>query len=935
MTPSGKNAIVTALVAVLGLTIICMVGIAHFATVGSHRDQARKLMEAVAEQGTHRIVDYLEPVWVIHDLPDQVANAGLNSPGAEEDLTHFLFEQLRRRPNLAGIHYGSRRGDFVYVSREVPDTAAPYLSKVVIASQGLRTAEVILRDESFREVSRRLDPDDRFDPRNRPWYVAIEHSDHETWTLPYRFYTSERPGVTVAVPVKDLDGETAGVISVDLEIGRVSEFLDDVRIAPGGVAFIVDASGHVIATPDSNRRGAARDRVTSGAAAAFDASVMAGALRASGRASLADVPHGDPSFARFSVDGRSYFGSFLRFPAQPVPWIIGVYAPEASFHQDRDRAELILLVSAGFIALVACCAGVWLGRGVDRSLKQINAAVLQRESEDRFEKLSEAVPMPVTLTEIETGKVVFANQRARETFGVLGDLSRVTATDFYADPDDRARLRASLLRDGGVDQFELMMQRADGARFWALLSARTFEYRDRTHLLTGINDISARKAAEAVLANAAYRDSLTNLPNRVELRKRLAEAEVAGIGRSTLLVLVVDQLRQVDDYMGQRHGDLLLTTVAQRLLRVVEPEPSPGRLAARLIGGEFAVWLPDVSTEAAAAEIAERIAAEFAEPVGLDESAFRVSVSIGLAFSWVTGSAPDALTRAARAALDIARESRSGRIERFDHERHRQHQRRQTLMEAMPTAIERREIAPLFQPIVRLHDRHVVGFEALARWSHPDLGTISPDLFIPLAEETGLILPLGRVQLERAVELLQTWRASRRIAELPSIAVNLSPRQVMDPVWVGRFTEYLRDLGPIASALKLEVTESAIIGDLEVFAEVLESLRAYGVRLCLDDFGTGYSSLSHLHRFRFDVLKVDRSFVSRMTVAGEADRLVRSIIDLAHDFGMEVVAEGIEHEAEAERLHRYGCECGQGYLFSPAVSADRASAMIAETMPTH
>nr|WP_211113668.1 GGDEF domain-containing phosphodiesterase [Azospirillum endophyticum] len=436
-------------------------------------------------------------------------------------------------------------------------------------------------------------------------------------------------------------------------------------------------------------------------------------------------------------------------------------------------------------------------------------------------------------------------------------------------------------------------------------------------------DVSDRKSYEARLVHQATHDFLTRLPNRAYLVRwlhdRQAGAQDTGRSDLALLFLDLDGFKVVNDSLGHAVGDRVLVAAAERIAGLL----GPGEFVARLGGDEFVVAIPAGQEEAIARARALEIA--FQRPLCAGGMDLRVGLSIGLAVDDGTGDDPDSLLRDADIALYRAKEHGKGRTVLFDASLREAILIRSRLQRDLTPSLEAGDIFLVYQPIVSLPDGRLTGFEALVRWRHPDLGLVSPAQFIPIAEETGQILPLGRHVLERAVEQLARWRGMAGGAAL-TVNVNLSARQMWDERYVDDMLDFLAD--GRAEGLKIEVTESMTVNDHDQARAILERFQALGVALCMDDFGTGYSSLSHLGRLPFDVLKIDKSFISALGTDPRQESLLRGIVELAHRIGLEVVAEGIETEQERTVLTGIGCDYAQGYLFARPLSVADAEALL-------
>ncbi len=438
--------------------------------------------------------------------------------------------------------------------------------------------------------------------------------------------------------------------------------------------------------------------------------------------------------------------------------------------------------------------------------------------------------------------------------------------------------------------------------------------------------VEGRKQLEEQLHNQAFYDALTGLPNRALFLERLKEAEDIEAAKgipSAALFLDLDNLKPVNDSLGHEAGDVLLRAVTERMLNCVRGEDT----VARLSGDEFAVLLTGVRSEEQAAIVAERVLASLKTPITIGDHLVRCGVSIGLATSAAAHASGIPLLRAADMAMYAAKTSGKGRCEVFQPSYHTAQLAREQLRADLHEALDAGQLVLFYQPIVDLPTQQVTGFEALLRWKHPERGLVPPLEFISLAEETGLIVPIGRWVLQEATRQAAAWQQASPLGRL-RISVNVSVRQFQHPDLLGDVSTSLLRSGLDPSLLTLEITESLFVQDAANTARKLEEIKELGVRLALDDFGTGYSSLSYLRRFPIDTLKIDKSFIDGVATSSEACAVAAAIVQLGQTLRMEVVAEGLEDADQLQALNDLACPLGQGYHFARPLPAGEAHELL-------
>ena len=496
-------------------------------------------------------------------------------------------------------------------------------------------------------------------------------------------------------------------------------------------------------------------------------------------------------------------------------------------------------------------------------------------------------------------------------------------------PLDRDRFRASL--DGVVEQRrgrltqDFRLRTVDGHYLWFALKARPVVGSDGevVRLVGTLTDVTDFKNAEERLLFDAVHDNLTGLPNRElfidRMEAALGFARAEPQIRPSIVVIDLDRFKQVNNSVGIAVGNSILLTIARRLSRLLKPQDTLSRLA----GDQFALIVLSEREPARIVAFAETIRRTLRAPIAFNDREIFLTASIGLALAENHAQRTEEVLKDAELAMYYAKRIGGDRIEIFKPAMRSRKTDRLAMESELRRAIEREEIKVLYQPIVRLEDRAIAGFEALARWDHPKLGRLSPAEFISIAEEIGLIVDLGLFVLDHTARQLAQWQAATRSREPVFASVNVSSRQLLRHDLIQDLRSVLGRTALARGTLKLEITKSLVMENPEHAAQMLTRIKELGAGLSLDDFGTGHSSLAYLQRFPFDTIKIDQSFV-RTTPRGTRPVILRSIIALAHDLGMEVVAEGAETDSDAVELYQLGCEYAQGFAFGEPMTADAA-----------
>jgi len=540
----------------------------------------------------------------------------------------------------------------------------------------------------------------------------------------------------------------------------------------------------------------------------------------------------------------------------------------------------------------------------------------------------------------QSGEITFTNHRPHSWFE--GDLSiflTLDATSTWQLLDQHARplITAELplhraQREAFEDQ-ELLLSTVDSPaehpqRIWFSVSGAPLP---NGGAIISVRNISERKQNEAALLQQALYDELTQLPKRNLLSDRvdrlLSRPREESMPLMAILFLDLDRFKVIKDNLGHAAGDQLLQELGQRLQGQIRPEDT----LARLGGDEFVIFLEQMTAVSTVIEVAERLEAAMTQPFVLQQQEVYVGISVGIALGPNGYRNFEAWLRDADIAMYAAKNTPSQSWAIFDDASSQRVQNERLQIELdLRQALPRQEFCLHYQPIVNMRSRALMGFEALVRWQHPTQGLLLPASFIPVAEETGLIVPLGWWVLHEACRQMQAWREAIPATQSLKLSVNMSSKQFSQQGLIDKFKDILRETGFSPHCLTIEITEGVLIQHSDSIIEILQALQAIGVQLSIDDFGTGYSSLSYLHQFPFDTLKIDRSFIENADQDFDKLEILQSVIRLAWNLGLDVVAEGVETEKHYSQLLALRCESGQGYLFAHPLEPAATDAMLRE-----
>jgi len=557
------------------------------------------------------------------------------------------------------------------------------------------------------------------------------------------------------------------------------------------------------------------------------------------------------------------------------------------------------------------------------------------QNEERYSLAMQASNDGLWNWDLKTNKILYSD-RWKEMLGFNDDEISNTADEWLGriHPEDHDRVRASIdaYLEGTTSNFEIeyRIRHFSDNYLWMMakgLAIRTSSGR-ATRFAGSQTDVSERKSNEEQMIHDALHDTLTSIPNRTLLLDRIRQSLVRRkrYPQTSFAIIFIDldRFRLVNESLGHIHGDELLQLISARLEETIPI----GDTVARLGGDEFSILLQDIDSVRDVEVIAKDIQNSFSKPFLLGDREVFASASMGIAHSDNDYKTPEEILRDSELAMYRAK--RDGKSQSIVF----QPQFRQSSLSPIDLdtdlrrALDRDEMELHYQPIISMRDRTISGFEALLRWSHRSRGVISPNEFIPLAEETGLIYDLGQWVLGKACKQIAAWNKSKKKEDQLEISINLSSRQFSDPNLVEGIVENIEKSGFDAEFLKIEITESALMQNAQRSVSMLNQLKDLNIKVCVDDFGTGYSSLSYLHTFPIDTLKIDRSFVHDMSRNFRNMEIIRTIIMLAHNLKLDVIAEGVETSEQDSQLSALGCQFAQGFYFSRPINSSDAALLI-------
>jgi len=573
-------------------------------------------------------------------------------------------------------------------------------------------------------------------------------------------------------------------------------------------------------------------------------------------------------------------------------------------------------------------SGVLLGEATAWVSERLGRTQLSlRDQEASFRKLFLENPQPMWVFDLGDLRFLEVNAATIEHYGYTREeFLSMRVTDIRPPDDVRAFLDeiavAPALHHSPVAWRHVLK---DGRTIEVDITAHRLDFQGRAAMLTAVQDVTERNGLERELRHRAFHDALTDLANRSLFGNRMEHALARSARNDSnvgVVVIDLDGFKTVNDSLGHSVGDELLFAVGNRLRNAVRP----GDTVARLGGDEFAILLEEESTIEHLVDQAERVLRSLAEPFEVAGKSLVVTASAGVTLNR-PGDGPDELIRNADMAMYLAKRDGKSCVRRFEPALHHAALDRLELEADLRRALQRDELVVHYQPTVELANGAISGFEALVRWQHPHRGLLGPVEFIPLAEETGLIIEIGRWVLDRACRQARQWQRTHATDAL-TMSVNLSARQLRDPHLLADVADTLRDSGLAPHCLVLEITESVLMDNTEAAIQGLHQLKALGIRLAIDDFGTGYSSLNYLRALPVDIVKIDKVFIDGVASDKEARGLIKAILSMADTLDLQTVAEGVESRDQVNRLQQLGSALVQGFYYARPLTPEAAEALM-------
>ena len=826
----------------------------------------------------------------------QLGNLDLSDQGATSD---YLLAQLQQFSRLSGLAIATEEPN--YVGLAVADDNSLILTQWDRSGSGV--VDYNLDGSGAIESISEIDPD--YDHRQRPWYRSVADSGQPTWQDPYLTLNPVRLVISFDLPFYDSQGKLRGVSDAELSLNDISDFLRTLEIGQTGTVFIVESNGNLIAS--STRQNPFQFSPDT------SEPVRLAAEDSSDELIRATVGRLDDSFGAleqiqdrqqldFKLNGERQFVQVTPFLQEPgLSWLVVIAVPQSEFLgtiRENTRATILLcLIALGIATGIGIVTSRWLVQPIHRLTRA--ARLLSQGS------LYRSVPEPRTKELASLAKTF--NQMA----GQIQDSFAALEYNALHDP-----LTGLFNRTALQSYLQTAIDRNRARQASAIQNQEGRERQNKTSLGRTQSTVSGEQVAREPISK------------QQSLKTASSDAQTFAV-----LILDLDNFKLVNDSFGHLFGDRLLVETAKRLQNCLLVDNAliahEHCTISRFGGDEFVILIRHISDVELISQIANQILASFRAPFNLDGIEIFMGTSIGIAISTLDSNSPERYLRNADIALYRAKNSGKATFKFFSPDMYPAALDRLQLGNDLRRALQQRELELYYQPIVNVNTKKITSFEALMRWNHPNRGRISPAEFIPIAEDTGLIVELDWWALQQACNQLKRWQQYDGCQQI-EMCVNLSSKQFSQRDFLEKIQRTLHETQLNPQHLKLEITESIYMKSAIATETKLKQLKTFGVQLSIDDFGTGYSSLSYLYRFPIDTLKIDRSFIHSLKRVDDSSAIVESILLLGEKLGLDLVAEGVETPEQAEWLKERGCDTLQGYLYSPPRPAIQIERLLAE-----
>lgn len=914
-TPSIKIPLRLILVAPFLLQVVLVVGVTGWISVRNGQravnELASQLRSEVGERVEQTLSDRLNTVQLVTQINADFIRLGTISLDDHDATADYLLAQRQQFSRLSGITIATEEPN--YVGLAAADDGTTVLTVWNHADTGV--IDYNLDAEGAIASTSKVDTD--YDHRQRPWYRAAFDAEQAVWQAPYLTVNPARLVISFDRPIYDSQGDLQGVSDAELSLNDISDFLRSLDIGQTGTVFVVESDGNLIAssTPQSPFQ---IDTVTNepGRLRAIDFpedSIRTTALTLSERFHSLDRIH-DVQQLDFTWAGERQFVQVTPFSIAPdINWLIVIAVPQSEFLGTIRSNARVTIVLCLIALAIASMIGVATSRLLVQPIGRLTRAARQL-SQGNWHR---SVPEPRTKELASLAKTF--NQMAGQIQDSFAALEYNALHDPLTGLSNRTALQSYL--QAAIDRHKSYQA-----------SAQSKQRQEQ-------QPPSQSSPTQAPVSDVPDSDVLQqqfDLELRSDNQPLETTDRTAGSDAQTfaILILDLDNFKLVNDSFGHLFGDRLLVETAKRLQNCLFADDSlltPNRCTISRFGGdEFVILIRHISDVDIVSQVASQILSSFEVPFNLDGIEIYMGTSIGIAISTLDGDSPERYLRNADIALYRAKNSGKATFQFFSPDMYPAALERLQLGNDLRRALQQDELELYYQPIVNVHTNQIQSFEALMRWNHPQRGRISPAEFIPIAEDTGLIVELDWWALKQACNQLKAWQQYDGCQHI-EMCVNLSSKQFSQKDFLERIRTALNETQLNPRHLKLEITERIYMHSAIATETKLKQLKAFGVQLSIDDFGTGYSSLSYLYRFPIDTLKIDRSFIHSLDRVDDSSAIVESILLLGEKLGLDLVAEGVETTAQAEWLKERGCATIQGYLYSPPRPANQIDRLLAES----